>query len=176
VQAQCFFLWGEGERCWIFIVPMKFWMGPQHVTQVPNVFPNISPIALTSSHMFCPKFYVTYITNPKEEITTYLFWECPMLEYYFFGHGSIKDVHHKREKKKKKIELSSTPQLSSMSHNDSMIRGLFIFKNYFWKLMVNRDFGHYYISVRSSPTGRLCHIMWVKKNKSSTQDLNGDFF
>ncbi len=100
-RPNVFFLSGEGERCWIFIVPMKFWMGPQHVTQVPNVFPNIFPIALTSSHMFCPKFYViTYIKNPKEEITTYLFWECPMLEYYFFGHGSIKDVHHKRKKKK----------------------------------------------------------------------------
>jgi hypothetical protein len=37
--------------------------------------PNIFPIALTSSHMFCPKFHVTYIMNPKEEITTYLFWE-----------------------------------------------------------------------------------------------------
>jgi hypothetical protein len=78
-------------------------MGPQHVTQVPNMFPNIFPIALTSSHMFCPKFYITYIMNPKEDIITYLFWEGSMLDYYYFCHGSIKDVHHKR--KKKKIEL-----------------------------------------------------------------------
>ncbi len=38
----------------------------------------------------------TYMCNKKEEIITYLFWDCPKLD--FLGDGSIKDAQHKQKK------------------------------------------------------------------------------
>jgi hypothetical protein len=46
-----------GWGCWIFVVHVKFSMSSWHVPQVPNVFLNMFPIALTLSHILCPKFY-----------------------------------------------------------------------------------------------------------------------
>jgi hypothetical protein len=50
----------------------------QQVPQVLNVFPN-----LISS-------LVSYISNAKEEITTYMFWDCPKLEFIFLVMGQSK--------------------------------------------------------------------------------------
>jgi hypothetical protein len=54
--------WG----CWILVVPIVFPQSSQDVFHVPDVFP-----------------------SPKEEITTYIFWECPKLDY-FCGDRPIK--------------------------------------------------------------------------------------
>jgi hypothetical protein len=40
----------------------------------------------------------TSIGSPKEEITVYLFWDCPKLEFFFFGDGPIKYAHDKGKK------------------------------------------------------------------------------
>ncbi len=66
---------------WFFVVLNVF---PQN-SQVPNVFPNIFPIVL---HFFpnsllkvlLLKTY-TFIFNPNEKTTTYLFWDYPKLNF-----------------------------------------------------------------------------------------------
>lgn len=67
-----FFLLGEESRCWIFsfpqCVPTKFPIAPHFI---PYPLPQVLLL-------------VTYIRNPKDKITTYLFWECPKLYYYYF--------------------------------------------------------------------------------------------
>jgi hypothetical protein len=57
--------------------------------------PNMFPITPHFSHILCPKILLlkTYIGSPKEEITIYLFWDCPKLEFFSFGDGPIKYAH-----------------------------------------------------------------------------------
>jgi hypothetical protein len=58
------------------------------------------PLALFLSQFFgLSSTFVTYITNLKEEVTTYLFWDCPKILFYFYE--PIQDAYQKR----KKIEL-----------------------------------------------------------------------
>jgi hypothetical protein len=40
--------------------------------------------------------FVTYITNLKEEVTTYLFWDYPRILFYFYG--PIQDAYQKEKK------------------------------------------------------------------------------
>ncbi len=104
-----FSFWGG---CWTFVVPnvlpwnshyvlIKFLMSSQHVSQVSNVFLNMFLIIL---HFISYPFLqglsstlVTYINNPREEITTYLFWDCPKLDLFCYDE-SIKNAHDKRKK------------------------------------------------------------------------------
>jgi hypothetical protein len=50
-----------------------------------------------------------------KEIITYLFCECPKLDFILFCDGPIKDAYHPKRKRKKKPWGS--PQHINMSHN-----------------------------------------------------------
>jgi hypothetical protein len=69
--------------------------------QVLNVFLNKLPIAPHFiPYSFALNFtLVSYITG---EVTIYLFWDCPKLDFYFyflfFCDGPINDAHCKRKK------------------------------------------------------------------------------
>jgi hypothetical protein len=69
---------------------MKFSMCYQHVPGSLSLY--LIYFALSFTFVICK-------SNPKEEITTYLFWECTKLDFYFlfFDDGPIKDAHHKRK-------------------------------------------------------------------------------
>jgi hypothetical protein len=60
---------------------------------------NVFPIALHSIPISfaLSSNVVTYITNPKEKITTYIFSDFSTLDYFFGGDGPIKNAHHKRK-------------------------------------------------------------------------------
>jgi hypothetical protein len=78
--------------CYYLCVPMKF---PLCSRQVLNEFLTFSlsswcvPQYVPHSSSLRPKYFAlsftlaTYITNPKEKITTYLFWDCWKLDYFF---------------------------------------------------------------------------------------------
>ncbi len=69
---------------------------PQHVPNSSSLY----PISLA-------------LSNPMEELTIYPFWDCPKLDFIFFGDDRpIKDAHDN----KKKVELWESPQLINMSH------------------------------------------------------------
>jgi hypothetical protein len=77
----CFSSFGEGEGVEFFYcsqcVPMKFSMCYQHVRGSLSLYPIY--FALSFTLVICK-------SNPKEEITAYLFWECTKLEFLsFFG-------------------------------------------------------------------------------------------
>ncbi len=62
-------------------VLMKFLSGSQWVFNITLKFPMCSSTCslqlLTLFHILCPELYpLSYVSNPKEEITTYLFWDC----------------------------------------------------------------------------------------------------
>ncbi len=62
-------------------VLMKFLSGSQWVFNITLKFPMCSSTCslqlLTLYHILCPELYpLTYVSNPKEEITTYLLWDC----------------------------------------------------------------------------------------------------
>jgi hypothetical protein len=38
----------------------------------------------------------TYISNPKKEITPYLLWDSPKLDFYVLDDGPIKDAQHQK--------------------------------------------------------------------------------
>ncbi len=86
--SQVFFSFGGGwvvGFCSSQCVPMKFSMcchefpmGSQHIPQVSNCSSLYSISFALSSAL------LTYITNPKEEITTYLFWDCSKLVQFLF--------------------------------------------------------------------------------------------
>jgi hypothetical protein len=63
---------------------------------VPNISSSLYPISFALSFGL-----VTFITNPKEEIPTHLFWLTPKLDYYFLVMGQSKMPITKE----KKIEL-----------------------------------------------------------------------
>jgi hypothetical protein len=112
LNAKVFLPFGEGGVLDIFVfnvfpwsshrVHIKFSMGCQHV-----------PHHVPYSSSFYPMSFALSCSRPKEEITTYLFWDCPKLDFYFyfFSNESIKDAHRKR----KRIELWC-PELNNMSH------------------------------------------------------------
>jgi hypothetical protein len=57
---------------------------------------------------------VTYITNPKEEITTYIFWDFSMLDSFFWWWAN------KKWPSQKKINWTlGSPTLINISHNIS---------------------------------------------------------
>jgi hypothetical protein len=73
IQSFFSFLWGWG--CQISLFPMcshQVHNGSQHV---PHPFPNSSSLYSISFALSC--------NSPKEEITTYLFWDCPKLDFNF---------------------------------------------------------------------------------------------
>ncbi len=87
--SQVFFSFGgRGEVldfCCSQCVPIKFSMHSQHVPLVPNVFPDTLPMVPDFTPIsFALSFTLaTYISSPKEEITTYLFWVCSKLYFIF---------------------------------------------------------------------------------------------
>jgi len=84
--------------CFSQCVPMTFPWCCQHVPQIPNVFPQCIP----NSSSFDPISFalssnvVTYITNPKEEITTYIFWDFSMLDLFFWWWANQKCPSQKK--------------------------------------------------------------------------------
>jgi hypothetical protein len=87
--AQVFFLWGEGGGVGFFLIPLcscQVHNGSQHVPNSSSLYPIFFAISST---------LVTYISSPKEEHTTYLFWDYPKVDL-FFCDGPIKDAHHTR--------------------------------------------------------------------------------
>jgi hypothetical protein len=72
----------------------EFPMGSQHIPQVSNSS-SLYPISFALSSTL-----VTYITSPKEEITTYLIWDCSKLVLFlFFGMDQSKMPITKPKKK-----------------------------------------------------------------------------
>jgi len=69
--------------------------------QVPNVFPKMFPIVLHPIS-FALNSTCNYISSPKEEIPTYLFWGCLK-----FDHRPIKDNNYKG-KKNSTLVISTT--------------------------------------------------------------------
>ncbi len=75
----------SSTKSWNFVVLNVFSVSSQNVHRVPNVFPNMFTIALTRATFFSLSFtLVTYITSPKEEITTYWFQARPKIDFLFF--------------------------------------------------------------------------------------------
>jgi hypothetical protein len=88
-----------------------FSMSSQNVHQVPNVFPNMFPIALTRAIFLSVSLtLVTYITSPKGGDYTLLVLGTSKDWFFVFFHGPIKDAHQKR----KEFELWVSPPLINM--------------------------------------------------------------
>jgi hypothetical protein len=118
-----FRLWRVGKWAyWIFFIGFNVFPSSSH--QVFNVFSTCSPNP-QCVHQHVPNgssFYrisfalsstlVTHVISPKE-ILTYIFWECPKVDYFFFLLGwSMMPITNNQKKK-----LLRFPQLINMSHN-----------------------------------------------------------
>jgi hypothetical protein len=109
------FLLGEaGGWCWNFVVPMVF---PWCSQYVPQHVPKIAPCSLY------PIYFVlssTLVVAQNEEITTYLFCDCPKVEFYLFFFAFFGGWWGQSKMpitKENKLNLQGPPQLINMSHN-----------------------------------------------------------
>lgn len=89
--------------------------------------PNSSSFYPISCALSC--ILVTYINNPKEHITTYVFWTCSKLDDYFSFMGQPKMPITKEKKLNFEGPHSPhPPQLINMSHN-ILVPSIIIFCN-----------------------------------------------
>jgi hypothetical protein len=100
-----FFFWGESGSVGFLLFSLC-----SH--QVPNVFPKMFPIVLHPISFALNSTY-NYITNPKEEIPTYLFWICLKFDEFFFVIGQSKMPITKENE----FQLWWSPQLMNMSYH-----------------------------------------------------------
>jgi hypothetical protein len=105
------------DFCCSQCVPIKFSMHSQHVPLVPYAFPNMLPMVPDFTPIsFARSFtsFATYISSPKEEITTYLIWVCSKFYFIFIFWWANQRCPFS---KGKNLNFLGSLQLINMSHN-----------------------------------------------------------